>query len=144
MTRERRDDQDRRRFADFFLAEMKQAAKRIGGDDLFGDGHLSALDDCGPNAEIRPVVRQAGVGQQLHRRRSAAHQRRIREQWPWLVEQTAESLGHEPNRTEHVALYLVGLVKHQPSYAPIPREVANVPIEAVDRSEPFLGETIPS
>jgi len=129
VAREGRDDQNRRSFTDLFLAEMKQAAKRIGGDDLFGDGHLSALDDYGPNAEIRPVMRQAGVGQQLHRRRSASNERCIGEQWPWLVEETPESLGHQPNWTEDVVVSLVRLVKHEPSYIPIPSEIGNVLIE---------------
>jgi hypothetical protein len=62
-----------------------------------------------------------------------------------LVEQAPESLGHQPDRTEHVVVYLIGLVKHKPSYVPIHREIASVlKIETVDRFDTLSGETIPS
>jgi hypothetical protein len=97
-----------------------------------------ALDHHGTNAEIGPMMQHAGVGQQLHCGRSASNHRRIGEQRPRLVEQTPESLGHQPDRTEHVVVYLVSLVKHKPSYVPIAREIASIlKIETIYRFEPL-------
>jgi hypothetical protein len=48
-----------------------------------------------------------------------------------LVEETPESLGHQPNWTEDIVVSLVRLVKHEPSYIPIPSEIGNVLIETV-------------
>ena len=95
---------------------MEQVAKRIGDDDLLADCHLCAGDRYRSDAEIGPVVRHAGIGQQLHHGRGAANTRRISDQRPRMVEKTPESLGHQPNRTEYVVVYLIGLVQHKSSY----------------------------
>jgi len=61
-----------------------------------------------------------------------------------LVEKTPESLGYQSNWTEYVVVYLVGLVKHKPSYVPIAPEIESVlKIETVLRFDPLTGETIP-
>src|SRR6266404_6261922 len=116
VARERGNDQDDRLFARPILTEMEQVAKRIGGDDLLGHSNRFTLDRYCPDAEIGPVMRHAGVGQQLHRGRSAANTWRIPDQRPRVVEKTPESLGHQPNRTEYVVVYLIGLVQHKSSY----------------------------
>jgi len=49
-----------------------------------------------------------------------------------LVEKTPESLGYQSNWTEYVVVYLVGLVKHKPSFVPIAPEIeSNLRIETV-------------
>jgi len=138
MTRERRNDQESGPRGGRILAEMEQVAKRIGSDDLFGDTNRFTLDRYRPDTEVRAVMGHAGVGQQLHRSRSAANTWSVPDQGPRVVEETPESLGHQPNWTEYVVVYLVGLVKHEPSYLRIALEIESVlKIETVSRFDLF-------
>src|SRR5438132_641915 len=57
-----------------------------------------------------PIVRDPGIGEQVHCRRRAPDQRRILDQRPWLGQHAAEKLGHQANRSEYVAVYLVSVV----------------------------------
>src|SRR5438105_4096079 len=120
MARERRHDEDRRLVAGFILAKMQQPAERVRGDDLFGDPDLLAVDGHLADAEIRPIVRHPGIGEQLHRRRRAPHQRSILYERPWLGQHASEKLGHQANRGEYVAVYLVSVVEHISSNLPAP------------------------
>src|SRR5271166_467186 len=120
MTRERRHDEDRRLVAGSLFAKMQELAERVRRHDLFGDGDFLAFDDYLADPEFRPIVRHPGIGKQLHRRRRATHQRDIPNQRPRLDQHAAEELGHQANRGEYVAVYLVGVVKHMSSYLPAP------------------------
>ncbi len=115
MPGKRRHDQHGRLVAGRILAEMQQVAERVRGDDLLADRDLLAVDRYRSDAEIRPLMRHAGVGQQLHRRSGAAHARHVADRQPWMAEPVAGGLGHQPDRPENVVLCLVGVVKHIPS-----------------------------
>src|SRR6202035_3984262 len=82
-------------------------------------------------AKSRPIVRHAGIGKQLHRCRRAPHQRSILDQRPWLGQHAAEKLGHQANRSEYVAVYLVSVVEHISSNLPAPALGKFQTVEAV-------------
>ena len=133
MPRKRRQDEDCGLVADRLLAEMQEVAEGMGGDDLLGDGDLAAVDRYRANAEIRPVIRHPGIGEQLHRGCSASDKWRILDQRPRLGQHTAEKFGHEAYRGENVAVYLIGVVKHISSSVRAP-EFANFQ----------MGEAVPA
>src|SRR5215831_12731577 len=112
---------------------MEKVAKWIGGNDFFGDVYLSAVNYHGPDVEIGSVMRHARVRKQLHCGCSTSNHGGIPDQRPGLIEKTPKSFGHQSNRTEYVAVYLVGLVKHKPSYIPIAAIASVAKIETVDR-----------
>ena len=92
MPGQRRHDQHRRLVARRILAEMQQVAERMRGDDLFADRDFLAVDRYRLDAEIRPLMRHAGVGQQLHRRGGAAHARHVADRRPgWRSQSWAVS-----------------------------------------------------
>jgi hypothetical protein len=66
---------------------------------------------------------QEGTGRT---RRSQGRYHNVRDQRPRLGEHTAKNLGHEANRGEDVAVYLIGVVKHISSFARDPRFVVLV------------------
>src|SRR5205085_8316868 len=70
--------------------------------------------------EFRPIVRHPGIRKQFHRRRCAPHQRSVLDQRPWLGQHATEELGHQTNRSEYVAVYLVRVVEHISSNLPAP------------------------
>src|SRR6202030_1662633 len=117
---ERRHHEYRRLVPGFILAKMEELAERMRGNDLFGHANLLAADDHLVDAKFRPIVRHAGIGKQLHRCRRAPHQRSILDQRPWLGQHAAEKLGHQANRGEDVAVYLVSVVEHISSNLPAP------------------------
>ena len=125
VARQRGDDQHCRLVAAFFLAEVQQVAKRMRGHDLLGDADLCIIERDAADPEIGPVVRQAGVGQQLHRRRRASHERKILDQRPWLGQNAAQEFRHKTDWGEHIALCLIGVVKHISSSDTAP-ELANL------------------
>src|SRR5439155_7840733 len=109
------------------------STERMRGNDLFGDANLLAVDNHVADAEFRPIVRHAGIGELLHRRCRAPHQRSILYERPWLGQHAAEKLGHQANRGEYVAVYLVSVVEHISSNLPAPalgnlQTVETVPI----------------
>ena len=115
MAGKRRHDQHGRLVACQILAEMQQIAERMRGHDLFADGDLGAVDRYALDAEIRPLMRQSGVRQQLHRGGCTADKRHVPDRQPGLAEPLAGGPGHQPNGTEYVVLSLVGVVKHMSS-----------------------------
>ena len=107
-----RHDQNGRLLARAILAEMQEIAERMRGDDLLADPDLVAADrDC-PDAEIRPLMRHAGMRQHLHCGGGAAHQRRVPDQRPGMAEPAPRRFGHQPNWSQDVAVCLVCIVKH--------------------------------
>src|SRR3954451_9959390 len=99
---------------------MQEPTDRLRGDYVFGHANLRAADGHLADAEFRAIVRHPGIGEQLHRRRRAPHQRSILDQRPWLGQHAAEKLGHQANRGEYVAVYLVSVVEHITSNLPAP------------------------
>src|SRR4051794_18052641 len=103
---------------------MQELAEWVRGNGFLGDAHLLAIDPYALDPEIRAVMRHPGIGQQLHGRCRASHEREIANQRPWLNQYSAEKLGHEANGGEYVAVRLIRVVKHIPSLLPAP-EFAN-------------------
>jgi hypothetical protein len=124
---------------------MEQIAERVGGNDLLGDRNLFAPDCYRADAELGPLMRHAGVREQLHRSRSTSYKGRIPNERPRLAENTPESFGQQPDWKEHVIVYLVGLIKHEPSYASAaPRIESILKVETLRRFDQLLGDRIPS
>jgi len=122
MPREWRNDEDRGLVVGPRLfVEMQLVAVGMGGDHLFGDGDLLAVDRYRADAKIRSIMGHSGIGQQLHRSCGAPDERKVLDQRPRLGENTAKNLGGEANRGEYVAVYLIGVVKHISSFARDPR-----------------------
>src|SRR5271168_2528322 len=146
MSRKGGDDEHGRLVAGLFLAKMQEPAERMRGDDLFGHANLLAVDGHLADAEFRPIVRHPGIGEQFHRRRRASHQRSILDQRPWLGQHAAEELGHQSNRSEYVAVYLVRVVKHISSNLPAPALATSklskrFPFRSIQRRNPSHPKT---
>src|SRR5438270_116170 len=88
--------------------------------DAGWQGSPAAADPHVADPEYRPIVGDPGIGEQLHRGRGAPHQRSILDERPWLGQHAAEKFGHQANRGEYVAVYLISVVKHISSNLPAP------------------------
>ena len=115
MPGERRHHQHRRLLAGPILAEMDEVAERMRSDGLLLDGDFPALDRDRADAKIRPLMRQVGMGEQVHRRGGAAHARQVADRQPRMAQPVMGGPGHQPDRPEKVLLCLVGVVKHMSS-----------------------------
>src|SRR5262245_20241552 len=72
-------------------------------------------------------MRHACIGQKLHCRRGASNQGDVPDQRPRLAQHTPKKLGHEANRGEYIALYLIGVVEHVSSAERAPSSRTSIP-----------------